>query len=577
MLSSSSFSTDGNNNSHEDNKDEDRHRTLDHRHHGGGHHLSPASYQLQQQAPHELIPHRLQTTVSSHLLHEDQNHRQMRQLLLSCAELVSKSDFSSAHRLVSLLSTSSSPFGDSTERLVHQFSKALSLRINRHYNNTNTATATATTNFIRSNLLTDSDHHQQYYSAQVVAKDASSATLRTSSTIAMVNLLDNPSVSTSASDAVDLEHHQIHELHNDEAVAIDNNDINSDLLQSSYLYLNQITPFIRFSHLTANQAILEAIEGQESIHILDFDTMQGVQWPPLMQAIADRYYTSSSLSSYDSTSTSSSLPHPPVPPMIRITGTGQDIGTLRKTGERLQRFAQSLGLRFQFHPLILLVNDPSSVALQLPSAIALLPHETLAVNCVLYLHKLLSSRDDHHDHQYYNQQSNTTQYYYSSSSSSRRDDDGVCLFLRTIKSMNPKVVTVAEREASNNHPNFMKRFLEALDHYTALFNSLEATLPPNSQERLTVEQVWFGREIADIVSAEGEERSERHERLESYWVEKLTSSGFTKLPLSPYALSQAKLLLRLHYPSEGYQLQILNDSFFLGWQNQSLFTVSSWY
>ncbi|KAI3888233.1 hypothetical protein MKX03_024029 [Papaver bracteatum] len=583
MLSSSSFSTDGNNNSHEDNKDQDRHQTQDHRHHGGGHHLSPASYQLPQYDHHELIPHQLQTTVSSHLRHEDQNHHQMRNFLISCAELVSLSDFSAAHRLVSLLSTSSTPFGDSTERLVHQFAKALSLRINRHHNNTNTATATA--NFIRSNLLTDSDHHHhQYYSAPIVAGASASASSRTTSTIAMVNLIDDPSVSTSASDAADLGHHQTHELHNDEVVAIDhdiNNDNHGDL-QSSYLYLNQITPFIRFSHLTANQAILEAIEGQESIHILDFDTMQGVQWPPLMQAIADRYYTSSSLSSSDTTPTSSSLPHPPVPPMIRITGTGQDIDTLRKTGDRLQRFAQSLGLRFQFHPLILLLNDPSSVALQLPSAIALLPHETLAVNCVLYLHKLLSSRDDDHHHhphdqQYSNQQQNTTRYYYSSSSSRRNDDDGVCLFLRTIKSMNPKVVTVAEREASNNHPNFMKRFVEALDHYTALFNSLEATLPPNSQERLTVEQVWFGREIADIVSAEGEERRERHERLESYWVEKLTSSGFTRLPLSPYALSQAKLLLRLHYPSEGYQLQILNDSFFLGWQNQSLFTVSSWY
>ncbi|KAI3969588.1 hypothetical protein MKX01_020149 [Papaver californicum] len=579
MLSSSSFSTDGNNNSHEDNTNHDRHPTLDHRH-GSGHHLSPSSYQLQQQTQHdhhELKPHQLHTTVSSHLRHEDQNHHQMRKLLLSCAELVSQSDFSAAHRLVSLLSTSSTPFGDSTERLVHQFYKALSLRINRHYNNTNTATA----NFIRSNLLTDSDHHHQYYSTPIVAGAAASAASRTTSNIDMVNLIDNPTVSTSASEAIDLEHHQIHELHSDEVVAIDH-DIHGDL-QSSYLYLNQITPFIRFSHLTANQAILEAIEGQESIHILDFDTMQGVQWPPLMQAIADRYYTSSSLSSSDPTSTSSSLPHPPVPPMIRITGTGQDIDTLRKTGDRLQRFAQSLGLRFQFHPLILLLNDPSSVALQLPSAIALLPHETLAVNCVLYLHKLLSSRDDDHHHhhphdqQYYNQQKNTTRYYYSSSSSRRDDDDGVCLFLRTIKSMNPKVVTVAEREASNNHPNFMKRFVEALDHYTALFNSLEATLPPNSQERLTVEQVWFGREIADIVSGEGEERKERHERLETYWAEKLTSSGFTRLPLSPYALSQAKLLLRLHYPSEGYQLQILNDSFFLGWQNQSLFTVSSWY
>lgn len=142
--------------------------------------------------------------------------------------------------------------------------------------------------------------------------------------------------------------------------------------------------------------------------------------------------------------------------------------------------------------------------------------------------------------------------------------------------MEPKVVTIAEREANHNHPLFLQRFVEALDHYTAVFDSLEATLPPTSRERLAVERIWFGREIVDIVSAEGDNRRERHERFES-WEVMLRSSGFSNVPLSPFALSQAKLLLRLHYPSEGYRLQIINDSFFLGWQNQALFSVSSWH
>ncbi|OVA13118.1 Transcription factor GRAS [Macleaya cordata] len=427
----------------------------------------------------------------------------MRQLLISCAELVSQADFSAAHRLVSLLSTTSSPYGDSTDRLVHQFSRALSLRINRHYRNNFVTTSSSAAAASGNAMIPFAAHHHP--DATIIISPASGG-------------------GAAAGGPSELE-----------------------ALQSSYLSLNQITPFIRFSHLTANQAILEAIEGQQSIHILDFDTMLGVQWPPLMQAIAERS-------------------DPSNPPMIRITGAGQDLDTLCRTGERLQKFAESLGLRFQFHPLLLLLNDPSNLALHLPSAVALLPDETLAVNCVLYLHRIL--RDD-------DVGSSNKQYSSSTSSSSSRDED-LRLFLRTIKAMNPKVVTVAEREANNNHPNFLQRFVEALDHYTALFDSLEGTLPPNSRERLSVEQVWFGREIVDIVSAEGEERRERHEKLES-WAEKLTSSGFRNVPLSPFALSQAKLLLRLHYPSEGYQLQILNDTFFLGWQNQSLFTVSSWF
>ncbi|KAL2495774.1 Scarecrow-like protein 18 [Forsythia ovata] len=403
---------------------------------------------------HHHIQHRSFTPPAIH----------MRQLLISCAELISRSDLSAAHRLISILSTNSSPYGDSTERLVHQFTKALSLRLNR-------CAATATAGSF---------------------------------------LIPNPTTNLVSAEATSSSNVNTAEFGSDET-----------LVQSSYLLLNQLTPYIRFSQLTANQAILEATEGQQAIHILDFDIMHGVQWPPLMQAMAERF----------------------PPPTLRITGTGSDLEVLRRTGDRLAKFAHSLGLRFQFHPLIILNNeDPISVA----SAVLLLPDETLAVNCVHYLHRLL------------------------------KDRDRLRLFLHRIKAMNPKIFTMAEREANHNHPIFLQRFVEALDHYAAVFDSLEATLPPTSHERLTVEKIWFGREIADIVAAEGESRKERHERFRS-WKIMLRSSDFINVPLSPFALSQAKLLLRIHYPSEGYQLHILNDSFFLGWQNQPLFSVSSWH
>ncbi|XP_050236208.1 scarecrow-like protein 18 [Mercurialis annua] len=382
-----------------------------------------------------------------------------RQLLINCAELISQSDFPAAQRLISILASISSPYGDSRERLVHQFVKALSLRLTR------------------CGRLT----------------------------------IPPPCGGGGGGGGVIYQ--------------------SEEALQSCYLSLNQITPFIRFSHLTANQAILEAIEvGQPGIHIIDFDIMHGVQWPPLMQAIAER-------------SNTSLFP----PPLLRITGTGHDLNILQKTGDRLLKFAQSLGLRFHFHPLLLLNNDPCSLSLHLPSAITLLPDEDLAVNCVLYLHQLL--KDDSRE---------------------------LRIFLHRIKELNPKVVTIAEREANHNHPFFLQRFMEALDHYTAVFDSLEATVPPISRERLAVEEIWFGREIMDIIAGEGESRKERHERFES-WEIMLRSVGFNNVPLSPFALSQAKLLLRLHYPSEGYHLQIINNSFFLGWQNQPLFSVSSWH
>ncbi|KAL3508290.1 hypothetical protein ACH5RR_027691 [Cinchona calisaya] len=420
-------------------EEEDDPSPPDHHHHHVHYHLHQ-SHQIQHQP------------FTSPAIH-------MRQLLISCAELISSRshhDPSAAHHLITFLMANSNPYGDSTERLIHQFTKALSLRLNRY-----AATAAIT-------------NPKQPVSGHV-------------NTFFLTPQADEQT-----------------------------------LLQASYLSLNQVTPFIRFSQLTANQAILDAIDqGQEAIHILDFNIMHGLQWPPFMQAVVERY----------------------PPPKLRITGTGNDLETLRRTGDRLAKFAHSLGLKFQFHPLLLL-NEVDPIAV-VASSVVLLPGEALAVNCVHYLHRLL------------------------------KDRDGLRLLLHKIKVMNPRVVTMAEREANHNHPLFLQRFVEALDHYAAVFDSLEATLPPNSHERLNVEQVWFGREIVDIVAGEGDHRRERHERFKS-WELMFRSSGFNNVPLSPFALSQAKLLLRLHYPSEGYQLHILNDSFFLGWQNQPLFSVSSW-
>ncbi|KAG2304549.1 hypothetical protein Bca52824_033200 [Brassica carinata] len=403
----------------------------------------------------------------------------LRRLLFTAADFISQSNVSAARNILSILSTNSSPYGDSTERLVHLFTKALSVRSGLSEN-----AATWTTNEM-----------------------TSSSTVFTSSVCKEQFLFRTK------------------------------NNNNSDLESCYYLWLNQLTPFIRFSHLTANQAILDATEsnnnGNGALHILDLDISQGLQWPPLMQALAER-----------SSNPSSSTP----PPSLRITGCGRDVTVLNRTGDRLTRFASSLGLQFQFHTLVIVEEDLAGLLLQIRLlALSAVQGETIAVNCVHFLHRFFN--DDH--------------------------GDMIGHFLSAIKSLNPRIVTMAEREANHGDPSFLTRFSEAVDHYMAIFDSLEATLPPNSRERITLEQRWFGKEILDVVAAEAAERKQRHRRFE-VWEEVMRRHGFVNVPIGSFAFSQAKLLLRLHYPSEGYNLQFLNDSLFLGWKNRLLFSVSSW-
>ncbi|KAL2642601.1 hypothetical protein R1flu_010188 [Riccia fluitans] len=292
-------------------------------------------------------------------------------------------------------------------------------------------------------------------------------------------------------------------------------------IHAAYLALNRVTPFLRFAHLTANQAIVEEMEGEEIVHLIDFEIMQGVQWPPLMQALAERTGG---------------------PPHLRLTGIGSSADILRQTGNRLADFARTLNLPFEFLPLV--VGSVEQVTARMLST---REGEVVAVNCVLQLNRLL-----------------------------QRGPDMLKAFLEMIQTLRPKVFTLAEREANHNQHQFLDRFTEAYRHYEVLFESLEATLPPKSPDRLTVEEVWFGREIANIVSCDGSDWVERHERFEQ-WREIMASAGFHPLPPSTFALAQAKLLLRLHYPSEGYRLFEMNDCLLLGWQDQPLFTVSSWH
>uniref|UniRef100_I1Q0J9 Uncharacterized protein n=1 Tax=Oryza glaberrima TaxID=4538 RepID=I1Q0J9_ORYGL len=141
------------------------------------------------------------------------------------------------------------------------------------------------------------------------------------------------------------------------------------------------------------------------------------------------------------------------------------------------------------------------------------------------------------------------------------------LDVESLRGLSPKVMVVTEQEVSHNAAGLTERFVEALNYYAALFDCLEVGGASGSVERTRVERWLLGEEIKNIVACDGGERRERHERLEG--------AGFGRVPLSYYALLQARRVAQ-GLGCDGFKVQEEKGNFFLCWQDRALFSVSAW-
>ncbi|KAL5739573.1 hypothetical protein ACOSQ2_028753 [Xanthoceras sorbifolium] len=277
---------------------------------------------------------------------------------------------------------------------------------------------------------------------------------------------------------------------------------------------NSICPLIKFSHFTANQAIFQALEGEECVHVIDLDIMQGLQWPGLFHILASRSKKIRSM---------------------RVTGFGSSSELLESTGRRLADFASSLGLPFEFQPLEGKIGNVSDL-----SQLGVKPSEAIVVH---WMHHCL----------------------YDITGS----DLGT---LRLLTLLRPKLITIVEQDLSHGG-SFLGRFVEALHYYSALFDALGDKLGVESVERHTVEQQLFGCEIRNIVAVGGPKRT--GEVKVERWGDELKRVGFRPVSLGGNPAAQASLLLGM-FPWKGYTLVEENGSLKLGWKDLSLLTASAW-
>eukprot|EP00268_Persea_americana_P041124 TRINITY_DN4097_c0_g1_i1.p1 TRINITY_DN4097_c0_g1~~TRINITY_DN4097_c0_g1_i1.p1 ORF type:complete len:583 (+),score=121.65 TRINITY_DN4097_c0_g1_i1:568-2316(+) len=299
----------------------------------------------------------------------------------------------------------------------------------------------------------------------------------------------------------------------------------SDRLSAMQI-LFEICPCFKYGFTAANSAIAEAFKDEKKVHIIDFDINQGSQYITLIQTLAKR---------------------PGKPPHVRITGVDDPesvqrlVGGLKIVGQRLEKFAEAVGVPFEFQAIAAKTVDVT------PSTLGCRPSEALVVNFAFQLHHMPDE---------------------SVSTVNQRDQ-----LLRMVKSLGPKLVTVVEQDVNTNTAPFFPRFVEAYNYYSAVFESLDVTLPRESADRMNVERQCLAREIVNIVACEGEERIERYE-VAGKWRARMMMAGFVACPLTDYVNGEIQSLQKSY--CNRFKVKEESGALCFGWEDKTLIVASAW-
>ncbi|XP_074280235.1 scarecrow-like protein 1 [Silene latifolia] len=296
---------------------------------------------------------------------------------------------------------------------------------------------------------------------------------------------------------------------------------------ASMQVLFEVCPCFKFGFMAANEAIIEAVKNEKTVHIIDFDVNQGNQYFDLIRSLAKRHGKS-----------------------IRLRLTGVDdpesvqrsIGGLNNIGQKLGALAEGVGLPFEFRAV------PASTPLVTPEMLQCRADEALVVNFAFQLHHMPDE---------------------SVSTTNQRDQ-----LLRMVKNLNPKLVTIVEQDVNTNTTPFLFRFSEAYSYYSAIFESLDATLPRESQDRLNVEKQCLARDIVNIIACEGEERIERYE-VAGKWRARMLMAGFQPCRISQNVSDGIQELIVKQYCNK-YEVKEEMDTLNFGWEGKNLIVASAW-
>ncbi|KAJ1277360.1 hypothetical protein BS78_05G288900 [Paspalum vaginatum] len=282
----------------------------------------------------------------------------------------------------------------------------------------------------------------------------------------------------------------------------------------------------KFSHI----AICKATAGRNKVHIVDYGEHHGFQWPLLLGHLAAREGG---------------------PPEVRITAIGfpqpgfRPAARIDDTGRRLADFARRRGLPFKFRSIVAARWETVRA-----DDVDIQPDEVLVVNGLFHFGGLMDEGVD-------------------IESPSPRD-----IVLANIRDMRPDVFVLCVENSSYGAPFFVMRFREALLHYSAMFDMMDATAPRDSAERMVVEEELLGRCALNAIACEGSERVERPETYKQ-WQVRCSRAGLRQLPLLPSTVKYLSDMVKNGYHKD-FVIDLDQQWLLQGWKGRILYAISTW-
>lgn len=292
-------------------------------------------------------------------------------------------------------------------------------------------------------------------------------------------------------------------------------------LTPDIIAMQKSVPFGQVSQFAGTQGILDHVADATKIHIIDLQIRTGMHYTILMQALATR--------------SQNPLEY------LKVTAIGtKSKAKIEETGRQLASFAQALNLKFSFN--IVMVADIMELNQKLLEINA---DEAVAVWVEYYLMFMICRQDMLES------------------------------LMNVVKAINPRVMIVTEVEGNHNSPVFVTRFIEALFHYGAFYDSLEDCLKHDPKNRMFVESVYFSQAIRNIVASEGEERTIRHVAM-NVWKAFFARYGMVQVELSMSSMYQANLVLNKFDCGCSCTLDMDGKGLIIGWKGTPIHSLSAW-